>query len=217
MRTIERLPHAVGGLHVRGLRNAGLGPALLLVLAIPLAACGSGSSSPSPTATSPPATQTTATASGSTAKSVSLTLKDMPAGYTQTQAQSTSLPQQGYTAYYVSFNNSANSPTIVVQSKVEKFVNDKGATTAYPQFVGNAHQSGGFSDTGPVSGLGSQSTTGSKTTAHSNGTEIVQHGVVFQQGVFLASVSSTGPKAQVSQQQVNNLAVTIDHNIKSGK
>jgi hypothetical protein len=185
------------------------------VLAVPLAACGSSSSSPSPTATSPAAQ--TATTSGPTAKSVSLTLKDMPAGYTQTQGQATSLPQQQYTAYYVSFNNSANSPTIVVQSKVAKFVNEKGATTAYPQFVGNAHQSGGFSQTGPVSGLGSQSTTGSKTTAHSNGTEIVQYGVVFQQGVFLASVTSTGPKGQVSQKKVNDLAFTIDKNIKSGK
>jgi hypothetical protein len=141
----------------------------------------------------------------------------MPAGYTQTQAQATSLPQQGYTAYYVAFNNSKNSPTIAVQSKVEKFVNEKGATTAYPQFVGNAHASGGYSDTGPVSGLGSQSTTGSKTTAHSGGTEILQYGVLFQQGIFLASVTSTGPKGQVSQKQVNDLAFIIDKNIKAGK
>ena len=217
MRTVDRPPYTIGRSYVQGFRRTILGPALLLSLAIPLAACNSNSSSPSPTATSAAGAQTTATAGGATAKSVSLTLKDMPAGYTQVQAQAVSLPQQQYTAYYVSFNNSADSPTIVTQSKVAKFVNLKGATSTYPHFVGNAHLSGGYSQTGSVSGLGSQSTTGTKTTTHSNGTQVVQFGVVFQQGVFLALVSSTGPKGKVSQQQVNALANVIDQNITSGK
>lgn len=220
MTTSDHLLHMFGRSQVSVLRRRGVGPAFLLVLAIPLAACGSGSSSPSPTATSPAAahtTSTTSTASGPSAKSVSLTLADMPAGYTQTQAQSVALTQQSYTAYYVTFNNSAHSPTIAVQSKVGKFVNVKGATTAFPQFVSQAERAGGFTKTGAVSGLGTQSATGTRSTPHSSGTTIVSYATAFQQGVFLASVLSTGPKGQVTQQQVNNLAFKIDQNIKSGK
>jgi hypothetical protein len=185
-----------------------------------LAACGS-SSSASPTATAGPAATgtagTTRTIVNPSAKSVSLTLKDLPPGFKQTEGREFSHSQSNYTSYAVTFGKPTTTAVpIVVKSNVAKFINREAAITAYPYLVGQQATSKGYTTTGSVPNLGDKSTTGT-TKTESSGVPLTGYAVVFRRDIYIASVSVTGPKGTVSQEQANQLAFTIDHNITAGK
>jgi hypothetical protein len=190
---------------------------VVLALSVLAVACGS-SSGASPTATAQSAaTGTTGTAVRPSAQAVSLTLKDLPAGYQQTQGRAFSYPQSHYTSYAVTFGKSTSTAVpIVVKSNVARYINRKASISTYPSLVSHQASIKGYTKTGSVPKLGDESTTGT-TKTEANGVPLTGYAVVFRRDVYIASVSVTGPKGTVSQKQANQLAFTIDHRITSGR
>jgi hypothetical protein len=160
------------------------------------------------------ATAAQAPSQKATPKSVSLTLKDMPKGFTQTDAKAYSATSSQVGQYFVTFTK--EKPAIAVKSTVTEFVNVRGSAPAYRQALGQAQKVPGYKNVKSVPKLGNQASTGSYKLQTGSGT-ITSIGVAFLQGSWVATVVETGPLGSFSQKQVIGYAQKISGRIKAGK
>lgn len=191
-------------------------PGVFLPLALLLGACGSSSTStPAPTVSSA-RLATVPPGSGPSVQAISLTVKDLPAGFSQTQAQPGSNPELQYSSYFVTFSKATPSPPTAVRSKVASYKNLKAAQQNYLHILQQNQLSTTAYQRFPLTGLGNEATGGTHQSTN-NGAAITTIAVVFRRGTYTGIVSMIGSKGTFSRQEVINLAHKIDQNIQSGK